>query len=358
MTANNLANDLELRAGPGALAHIRKNGFSKDDVKAIAGAAGGPKWLILGHVDRFLFGEWLPGARQNIDLVGASIGAWRFAAACRSSDPVTAIKALEKAYIEQCYSEKPDREEVTRVTRNIQAQYFDRAVQEGVLSHPRWRLTAITARARGLTASENKFLLGSGSAVAAAANGLNRAWLGHFFERVLFHSPAAPPPVFADDGIATSHVPLTVDNARDAVYASGSIPLVMSGVVNPAGAQPGVYRDGGIVDYHIDQPLSDSGIVLMPHFHNRVIPGWFDKFLPRRQARFTDNLLMLSPSPAFLASIPNGQVPDRKDFYRYAGDDTARIRDWWQAVAAGERLADAFADWLTSDDPAAHVQAL
>lgn len=350
--------DLELRAGPAALARIREHGISGEDIKVIAGAAGGPKWLILGHLDRFLFGDWLPGTSQKIDLVGASIGAWRFAAACRQTDPVRAITALEKAYVEQSYSAKPDRDEITRVTRNIQTQYFDDAVLQGVLTHPNWRLTAITARSRALTASEHRLALGAGSAIAATANGFSRAGLGGFFERVLFHSPASAPPRFAKDGIATRQVPLNADNARDAVYASGSIPMIMSGVVNPDCAPPGIYRDGGIVDYHIDQPLCEDGLVLMPHFSNRVIPGWFDKFLPWRRARHTDNLLLLSPSPAFLASIPNKKVPDRNDFYRYAGNDAARTRDWWQAVAAGERLADAFALWLESDDPAAEVQPL
>jgi len=351
-------NDLVLRAGPAALARIREHGIAPSDIKAIAGAAGGPKWLILGHLDRFLFGDWLADADQRIDLVGASIGAWRFAAACRLNDPVSAITALENAYVEQSYSDKPDRTEVTRVTRAIQEQYFDDAVLGGVLKHPKWRLTAITARSRTITASEQRYALGAGSGVAALANGVRRAWIGKFFERVLFHSPNSAPPPFAKDGIATRHVPLNAANAREAVYASGSIPMIMSGVVNPDGAPAGMYRDGGIVDYHIDQPLTNDGIVLMPHFGERVIPGWFDKFLPWRHARHTDNLLLLSPSPAFLASIPNGKVPDRKDFYLYAGDNDARIRDWRQSVGAGERLADAFKAWVESDNPAASLQPL
>ena len=350
--------DLELRAGPAALARIREHGLRREDIKAIAGAAGGPKWLILGHLDRFIFGDWLAEAEQQIDLVGASIGAWRFAAACRMSDPVRAITALEKAYVEQSYSDKPDRDEVTRVTQAIQDQYFDDAVLQGVLKHPKWRLTVITARSRAITASEQRFVLGAGSGVAALANGISRAWIGSFFERVLFHSPTSQPANFAADGIATRHIPLTAGNARDAVYASGSIPMIMSGVRNPQDAPAGVYRDGGIVDYHIDQPLSADGIVLMPHFSDRVIPGWFDKFLPWRRPRHTDNLLLLSPSPAFLASIPNGHVPDRKDFYLYAGDNAARIRDWRLSVAAGERLADAFKTWVESNNPAAALKPL
>lgn len=350
--------NLELRAGPAALARIREQGISPAHIKVVAGAAGGPKWLILGHLDRFIFGEWLAGAPQTIDLVGASIGAWRFAAACRVRNPVHAINALETAYVEQAYSEKPDRAEITGVIQAIQTRYFDDQVLEGVLAHPKWRLTAITARSRWLTSSEVRPLLGTGSAIAALANAFNRNWLGGFFERVLFHSPGGPPPIFTPDGMTTRLVEFTWDNARDAVFASGNIPMLMSGVVDPSDAPSGMYRDGGIVDYHIDQPLADDGIVLMPHFANRVIPGWFDKYLPHRRARNTDNLLLLSPSQEFLASIPNGKVPDRNDFYQYLGDNPARIRDWWKSVAAGERLADEFQSWLKSSDPASAIRPL
>lgn len=352
---------LDLRAGPRALARIRAHGIARDDVKVIAGAAGGPKWLILGHLDRFIFGEWLADSPQKIDLVGASIGAWRFAAACHNTAPLQAINALETAYVEQRYSTKPDRREITRVIRDIQGQYFDKDVLAGVLNHPRLRLTAITARSRGPIASENRTLLGGSSGVSALSNTVKRAWLGRFFERVLFTSPGAASPLFAADGIPTKHVALNAANARDAVFASGSIPMLMSGVANIEGAPPGMYRDGGIVDYHIDQPLlrdGQEGIVLMPHFSDRVVPGWFDKFASWRRARFTENLLMLSPSAEFLQSIPNGKVPDRKDFHLYNGDNEARIKDWRRVVGQSEQLAEEFQTWLADPEPARFIKPL
>ena len=348
--------NLELRAGPAALAHIREHGIAPQHVRAMAGAAGGPKWLILGELDRFVFGDWLARSDQSVDLVGASIGAWRFAAACHRDDPAAAIGALERAYVEQRYSASPDAAEITRVIADIQRQYFDDAVLDGLLNHPRWRLTVITARARGLAASERRPLQLLGSGVGAVANTLRRAWVNAGFERVLFHAPAAAPPRFADDSIATRRVALTADNARAAVYASGSIPMLMQGVRNPAGAPPGMYRDGGIVDYHIDQPLADDGLVLMPHFANRVIPGWFDKFAPWRRSRFSDRLVLVAPSRRFLAGLPNGKVPDRKDFHQYAGREAERIRDWRQCVDAGQRLAEDFRAWVASDDPARWVR--
>jgi len=48
-------------AGARALEKVRDGGLNSGDVKVVAGAAGGPKWLILGQLDRFLFGEWFQG---------------------------------------------------------------------------------------------------------------------------------------------------------------------------------------------------------------------------------------------------------------------------------------------------------
>ena len=91
---------LRIYAGPKALAHIREHGLRPEHVGVIPGAAGGPKGLILGPLDRFLFGEWLPQSSQSVDLVGASIGAWRMATACLHQ-PVQALHRLEHDSIHQ-----------------------------------------------------------------------------------------------------------------------------------------------------------------------------------------------------------------------------------------------------------------
>ena len=51
---------LKLFAGPKAFDHIQRNGLRAEHIGVIPGAAGGPKGLILGPLDRFIFGEWLP----------------------------------------------------------------------------------------------------------------------------------------------------------------------------------------------------------------------------------------------------------------------------------------------------------
>lgn len=140
---------LDIRAGPVARQYIERHGLAPAAVRAVAGAAGGPKWLILGGLDRWLFGDWLQGPGPAVELVGSSIGAWRFAMACCPLKAAARITALESAYIEQCYSRTPTRDEITRTTRGILDRCTDESVLAGVLEHPRFRLTAITARGRG-----------------------------------------------------------------------------------------------------------------------------------------------------------------------------------------------------------------
>ena len=50
---------LRIYAGPKAMQHIVSNGLQPHDIGVVPGAAGGPKGLILGPLDRFIFGDWL-----------------------------------------------------------------------------------------------------------------------------------------------------------------------------------------------------------------------------------------------------------------------------------------------------------
>jgi len=92
--------------------------------------------------------------------------------------------------------------------------------------------------------------------------------------------------------------PLTKRNLKKALLSSGSIPWVMDGVENIESAV-GNFRDGGMVDYHLNLdflPKSD-GLVLYPHFYSHVIPGWFDKGSSRRPSENDmSNVILISPS--------------------------------------------------------------
>ena len=58
-------------AGPQARQRLSQHGLSAADIGVIPAAAGGPKGLILGPLDRFIFNEWMPTSQQPVDLVGA-----------------------------------------------------------------------------------------------------------------------------------------------------------------------------------------------------------------------------------------------------------------------------------------------
>jgi hypothetical protein len=345
-----------LRAGPGALAHLRENGLAPADVAAIPAAAGGPKGLALIPLDRLLHREWLAPGRAPIELLGASIGAWRMAALAQPDAPA-ALERLQHAYVhDQNYSARPTPAEVATACRRIAA-----AVLGGTPLAPRpgVSLAVITARARGPLAAQSSKLA---FARATLANAIGRDRLAAHLERVLF---TAGPPGFlqqAHDPFGLVQVLLDARNAEDALLASGTIPLLCEPVRDIAGAPRGNYWDGALVDYHLLLPwprLTRAGsrrrIVLYPHFNDFVTPGWLDKHLPWRRAPrahpWLDDLLLVTPSPAFLARLPDRKLPDRQDFYRYGQDHGARIRAWERAIGECDRFADAVLGWLERPDP-------
>jgi hypothetical protein len=124
-------------------------------------------------------------------------------------------------------------------------------------------------------ASSRPLALALGLGAAAAANLASRRFLRWFFRQTLFADPRGCPPFAAAFRPPGSPCRLTPSNLRPALLASGSIPLVMEGVRDIAGAAPGVYRDGGAVDYHLDVPfgLGGRGIVLFPAGSTSTCPG-------------------------------------------------------------------------------------
>lgn len=346
---------LVLRAGPTALAHLRTHGLAAADISHVAAAAGGPKWLVLAGLDRALFGEWLGRAERPIAGVGASIGAWRLAAAAQR-DPRAAFERFLEMYLAQRYSLYPDQREVSAAGERILDVMLGASGRHEVVTSETLRLNVITTRVRSVTRAEQQLRLRAGLAGAVALNFTGRTRLRHVFERVNIHHRAGDAGL-QPDGIPTRSVALDERNLAPALMASASIPGVMAPVVDVPGAPPGVYMDGGILDYHMDLPLdSPRGLLLLPHFASTVTPGWLDRFVPWRGARHLDRTLLIAPSPAFLARLANGRIPDRKDFVRLRGDDATRIAEWRRAVAESAALADEFMDLVTSGRIAERVE--
>jgi hypothetical protein len=346
------------KAGPGAFRDIRKRGFAVERIGTIAGASGGAKWLVLSQLDRVIIERILPKLAGPVHLAGSSIGAWRFACYGQSS-PLDALNRFEEAYLEQSYSAKPTAAEITQKSREILGVVLGERGASEIVTHPHVRLHVLTVRSRLLTSSEYRPLLASGLIAAAFANALSRRTLGVFFKRGLFYDPRDLPPFYNATGFPLERIVLTEENLADAIVASGSIPMVLSGVRDIRGAPPGIYRDGGVIDYHLDLPLAEPDrLTLYPHFFGELIPGWFDKKLRWRRLNplHTDRTILLCPSPEFIARLPRGRIPDRTDFVRMQPAERARV--WRSTISACAELADDLNDVLDKDRLAARLQPL
>ncbi len=323
----------------------------------LSGASGGAKWLAIGGLDRFLFGEFLQEERvRPLHLIGSSIGSWRMACLAQR-DPRAALARGHHAYIyDQRYTVRPSTHEVTAVlTRALDALLGEHGVAE-ILSHPYFRLHVITAVGRGLASSNARATLAASLGLAAAANAFSRRSLALQFRRRIFHNAGSPSPFAHLQDLPTDHIALTANTLRDALLASGAIPMLLNGV-RIASAPNDVHWDGGVLDYHPDLDFGrGDGLVLYPHFYPHVVPGWFDKRLPWRRAGAAnfDRVLLVAPSPAFVATLPAGKIPDRQDFYAF--DDTERGRRWQASLDASERLGDALRELLASDGVADAVR--
>jgi hypothetical protein len=349
---------LSFRAGPGALSAIHQHGFSAELVGTMAGASGGAKWLVLSKLDRVVAETLIPRLRGPVHLIGSSIGAWRFACYAQN-EPLAAIDRFEEAYLGQTYSENPDRAEVSAKSREILDYVLGETGTAEILSHPVFRTNVMAVRGRHVTASELPAVLVPGLLAAAALNAVSRRSLGAFFERVLFYDARDLPPFFDASGFPMSRVQLTAANLRDAIIATGSIPMVLSGVRDISGAPPGVYRDGGVIDYHLDLPQSERGrFALYLHFIDRIVPGWFDKKLAWRKPALAnvDRTILVSPSPEFVARLPHAKIPDRRDFVNFEREE--RVRAWRTVVDMCDELADEFHEVLDKEQLPARLEPL
>ena len=358
---------LTLRAGPAALALVRERGLRAEDVDILPGASGGAKWLALAGLDRWIFGEFFQVPRTRpLHCIGSSIGSWRMACFAQR-DPVAALARGHQAYIhEQRYTARPDAAEVTRVLARCLDLLLGPTGVDEILAHPFARLHVITARARGLAASARRPVLAAALALAAAGNLVSRRTLALQMRRCIFHSSGDTTPFAHLADLPTTHLALTRDNLRDVLLASGSIPLLLEGVriadgiagASSGGAPAGgVHWDGGVLDYHLDLDFGPGdGIVLYPHFYAHVVPGWFDKALRWRRARGSNfrRALLVAPSDVFVATLPGGKIPDRRDFYTMP--EAERIRRWQQAVDLSARLGDELHDLVATGRIADAVQ--
>ena len=123
----------------------------------------------------------------------------------------------------------------------------------------------------------------------------------------------------------------------------------MQGVRSTPGV-PGTLFDGGIIDYHFDfEWKRREGLVLFQHFFDKITPGWFDKPWKSRRpsAAAMNDVVMIAPSDAFVATLPGGKIPDRDDFMDFSTEE--RVERWHGVVEACRVLGHELEELIESD---------
>lgn len=340
---------LNIYAGSVALKRIQEEGFHAELFGGFLGASGGPKWFVLAGLDKVIFPEFLDSSSASIDIMGSSAGAFR--AACLAQDkPAEAIERLANNYAKTVYSAKPDAKEITQKGYDLLYHMLGENGISEALNSTKKNVHFFVQYCHGLVSSEKKASQLLGLSVAAARNMIKRKSISKQFTRAVFSSKPKND-LFSDPyHFPTDYYLLDNDNFVPSLMASGSIPIVLEGIKNIPNAKPGVYRDGGIIDYHFDLAFQQSNLVLYPHFYNTPTPGWFDKNVPSRQCHESsyENVVMLVPSQEFVANLPYSKIPDRQDFKNMEADQ--RIKYWLETIKQSDRLAEDFIEHLESDD--------
>ena len=349
---------LSVYMGSEAAKTIGERGWQSAPFSTLIGASGGPKWLILSELDKVLGQALLLGQSEPMTLLGSSIGTWRHA--CLSlNDPGAAISRLQQAYLYQEYSSaRPSPIEVSEVAERMLREALGPEGAHQVAAHPTLRNAIVTARAKGLARGESGWRLGMSMATATLGNAISRKGLEVLFDRVAFcHDELSTLPF--TDGFNTQLTAINELNLIPALKASGAIPFLMQCERAIPGASGGPFWDGGIIDYHFTLKANQTpGLVLYPHFRDRLTPGWFDKLLRWRTPHRSviDQLVLMCPSDAFLAQLPHGKIPDRGDFRVMSPSE--RVAYWETCVRESERLAEALHDLINGDDPLRGVTVL
>ena len=342
--------NIEIYAGKKAKEIIQDRGLRADDIRVMAGAAGGPKFLVLNGLDKAVFGEFFKARKKPLFYIASSIGAFR-GAALAQKDPLTALEKLTESYLKQSYTEKPARREISAESERIIDDYLDNEAKAYILNKSFLRLNILAAKCGGISSSDNTLMLMLFLLTASTVNIASRSMLLKLYKTAMFSDTRGTPPFVEHIKRSSLRIDLTEKNIRSAILASGAIPYAMEGVKNIDGAPSGTYRDGGVTDYHMDIDFGvKEGLVLFPHFFSRITPGWFDKALKWRKPHRENfsNTVMVCPSREFIDKLPGSRIPDRKDFKTFFGKDKERLRNWNHAIKESRKCGEEFLEAVNS----------
>lgn len=344
---------IRLLAGQKAFQEIQQSGLRASRVKQIVGASGGSKWLVLSRLDQYLTAHFLPTSQQTIALIGSSVGAWRMAL-YSTNDPATAFKELEALNMSYRYSKRVTTDEIQAFVDRVMSDVFSPRRRQEIVNNQRLNLHIVATRSRKYLNGKNKAAQLVPLSMAAIGNIFSTRVVSSVYPRVLISH-------HADDtalGKPAEKIALNEANIIDALSASAAIPIAMR-PAHIAGGKDRWYWDGGMTDYHFSGPfMQQEGLVLYPHFSSKVVPGWFDKSLRWRKANPANfsNVVMLVPSDEFIAGLPYGKIPDRKDYSNFSNE--TRERYWAEVLEQTDRLVDELQTGLEKDGGRSMVELL
>jgi hypothetical protein len=340
---------LSVSAGPSALARIRDAGLRPGDVAAVSGPATGPRWIVFAGIDRALAdARWLNGGR-NLWLWGASAGAWRFAALA-GRDPSSAIRLFQETYMTLDFdlpvSPVQVRQELERAL-GVLLPRDPRGKEALVRGESGPRLAVIAVRHKARLAGKEKLIY----LAAFFLNIFHPSGNAVTLERVVFHSPPDPPPQLARKDFPGRGIALSARNLHGAMLASASVPFKVAPTDDIDGA-PGVYQDGGFLDYHVNaclHPGDDDRLVLLITQPGRIMQRWLDRFAPWRRLprKLLDRLVVVRPRPELVDLLPGRRIPNRKDWEEMK-DRKERLAMWRKALEICLPLGDVFMEAVES----------
>jgi len=344
--------DLCIKAGPRAYDIIMNGGFDFDRIAAYVAPAGGPRWLAASGFDLALLESGVLGQKKPVLLSGTSSGAWRLAA-WPQPEPVRSYRTFMELYLKHSSYKRGD---TPRFLLESMSEIIDAYIEDDAipfaLTNKKYRLAVTTARAKNIAASETKWIQQIGIGAAWLLNAANPDYVHRLFERVVFYYGPLPPLFCLRPGFMGKAIPLNATNFKAAILASGAIPLVIAGLKDIYGAPVGIYRDGGLFDYHLNHEYTgrEGEITLFFNHQERIVPGWLDKRLKSRRppGPILENVLMVYPSESFAEKLPGGRVPDREDFLLFIDDPTTRVENWRRAVELCTPLGEQFLELVAS----------
>lgn len=321
-------------------------------MRAVVGPASGPKWLALAGLDRALLDAGLVGPTpEGVSRlqVGSSAGAWRMLAFA-ARDPAATHERLARGYIHRRFPKGARPATISAAYRAMLSEVFPEPDVHAICAQPALTTGVHIARFRGTLPWRLRPLQLAALAAAALLDRITSRATDLLAERVL----ALTHPEWVKAGFNGRIVALSPRSLHASALASGTVPVYMEPVRRLPGAPDANYVDGGLSDYHLRQSFlpPGEGIVLFPHFQERIDAVWFDGRGPARapRAETVADVLQIFPSPAFIATLPGGRLPDRDDFFRYADAPEERIRRWTETVERSSVLGDAFVRDLESGD--------